>query len=1204
MRLLEPTFLLAAIFPLGMQSAGAAIETWTGATTTWNTAGNWTGTNLPPVSGDSLVFGVAGAGGTTLNNDLTSAAFTVAGITFNAGASAYTINGNAFALTGGITNSSTAAQIANNAITLGGNQAFNVSSAAGTLTLGGAISGTGLTLTTAGGAGAGVATNTIFTGAVTLGSLVSQGTAGNNPASAPQAGGSYTAEQSTTFSNATLTVSGNVIVGRSNLVFSGSTVANITGSITNAGASSNDWASVVISGSANITTPSLNLAGSNATGQVFLNGGTLTTGAIAARDSTDVTFPVRNVLNGTQIIASASNAGFLTVTKSAFFAGSNQIFVGSNGALFNSNGFDIGTATAFQNDTGATGFLTKTGTGTLSLAGSSTYTGPTTVTGGTLKVDGSLAAESAVAVDGGAALGGTGTVNGIVTVANGSTAGTQGAISLTDGAVGTLTLGNAAGLTLGGTAGNRAKLVFDVSGGGSDRLSLGTNSLNLNAGGATITISGAGMTAGNSYELIQFGSATGAGYLMGEGTTVGGLTLTNPQLTFGVQGELIVTDTSVQLSTFGATAPSTAYWSGVKGTSWTSNDGTNGNFTENPTGTVFVGTYPTAFTDVVFAANGNGAPANLTNTLGQDFEIFSLKFASGTALSSISGSHKLTVSNGGITLEDGNGGATLGMNTLAMTGYQTWSNASANNLTVAASITGGDGLDINNTGTGGTILSGANTFSGGLTLVAGSLGMNGSGTLGAANGALTIIGGTLDLNGTSQSVGLLNGTAGTIVNNGTATNVTLTAGTGNATGGNYDGIIADHTSGTGTVALTKTGTGTLTLSGSNTYTGKTTVNGGTLLTGADERLPDASVVQIDNGGKLNVQAFTETIGGLSSTAGNLNLVQNQENGGDGAGTLVIDTAGSDFTFDGILRDSFQSTGTLALVKNGAGTQTVTATNNLLAGTSIEFTGGLTINGGTFRLLDQGITNGFYANGKVITTFASDVTNHGTLALENTGATGVTFSRSISGSGSLTTVGLVALTGTNTYTGSTTVGAGTLAVSQPYLADASGVIIAATGKLDLGFAGTDTIASLSIGGTPAASGTWGSTASGADHQDDIHFSGTGQLQVGTVAAGYSSWAAANAGGQAANLDFDNDGVKNGVEYFMGQTGSSFTATPGIVSGKVTWPKDPAFIGTYTVQTSPNLVTWTDVASSVVGNSVEYTVPTAPGPFFIRLNVKPD
>jgi hypothetical protein len=74
--------------------------------------------------------------------------------------------------------------------------------------------------------------------------------------------------------------------------------------------------------------------------------------------------------------------------------------------------------------------------------------------------------------------------------------------------------------------------------------------------------------------------------------------------------------------------------------------------------------------------------------------------------------------------------------------------------------------------------------------------------------------------------------------------------------------------------------------------------------------------------------------------------------------------------------------------------------------------------------------------------------------------------------------------------------------------------------------------------------------------------------------------------------------------MGATGSTFTANPGIVNGKITWPKDPAFSGTYSVQTSPDLVIWTNVSSTVVGNTVEYVVPTGQGKEFVRLNVTPN
>ncbi len=164
------------------------------------------------------------------------------------------------------------------------------------------------------------------------------------------------------------------------------------------------------------------------------------------------------------------------------------------------------------------------------------------------------------------------------------------------------------------------------------------------------------------------------------------------------------------------------------------------------------------------------------------------------------------------------------------------------------------------------------------------------------------------------------------------------------------------------------------------------------------------------------------------------------------------------------------------------------------------------------------------------------------------------------------------------------------------------------KLNLNYTGTRTVASLTLGGVAkTAPGTYGSVASGADFQDDTYFTtgSTGTVTVGG-ASGFATWATANATGQTPDQDHDNDGVDNGIEYFMGQSGSSFTAMPGLDgTNTVTWTMDPAYDGTYEVQTSPDLGIWTNVDPKPLpsGGNLSYTLPSGLGKRFVRLLVTP-
>jgi hypothetical protein len=152
--------------------------------------------------------------------------------------------------------------------------------------------------------------------------------------------------------------------------------------------------------------------------------------------------------------------------------------------------------------------------------------------------------------------------------------------------------------------------------------------------------------------------------------------------------------------------------------------------------------------------------------------------------------------------------------------------------------------------------------------------------------------------------------------------------------------------------------------------------------------------------------------------------------------------------------------------------------------------------------------------------------------------------------------------------------------------------------------------------------YGNTGGGGDNDDWTMVYNVGNPASGRVYAlsapitlvaatgstdDFTSWATTNgATGQTADQDHDNDGVENGVEYFMGQTGSSFTAMPGLdATNTIIWPASATYEGTYEVQTSPDLTTWTNVSPKPVpsGGNLSYTLPTGSAKLFLRLLVTP-
>ena len=440
--------------------------------------------------------------------------------------------------------------------------------------------------------------------------------------------------------------------------------------------------------------------------------------------------------------------------------------------------------------------------------------------------------------------------------------------------------------------------------------------------------------------------------------------------------------------------------------------------------------------------------------------------------------------------------------------------------------------------------------------------------------------------------------------------------------------------------------GWLSIGNSNNGVGTMTVkDSGNLSTNVDINVSDVDT----SNGTLNIQNNAT----VSATA----LVFVGKNGGT---TGTVNMSGGTFTSSTYITigrrpgstGSFNlSGGTVsqtevgagfAVGENGNGTLTVSGTGTLdINGgglyLSAEGTGTshsvVNLNGGTIiarRVVQRDFNAAnyteFHFNGGILRAHTGASTDfmsaHDLVSVDAGGAfidsngQPITIAQDLGGVGGLTKqgAGTLTLAGTDTYTGNTTVSAGTLAVSNNAantFADSSTVtIVNSVGAvLSLPNDVTDTVASLVVNGSPLANGTYG--AIGSANPSDIEIAaitGTGRLQVG--AGGFNSWRIANgAGTQAPDADHDLDGVSNGVEFFVGG-GTGFTALPSVVDNagtkSVTWPKSAGFTGTYEVQVSTDLSVWSPAPNGTVvdnGTSVKFTFPAGPAIRFARLSVVP-
>ncbi|MBB6428191.1 T5SS/PEP-CTERM-associated repeat protein/autotransporter-associated beta strand protein, partial [Sphingopyxis sp. JAI128] len=298
----------------------------------------------------------------------------------------------------------------------------------------------------------------------------------------------------------------------------------------------------------------------------------------------------------------------------------------------------------------------------------------------------------------------------------------------------------------------------------------------------------------------------------------------------------------------------------------------------------------------------------------------------------------------------------------------------------------------------------------------------------------------------------------------------------------------------GTAGLVKTDAGTLVLTGANSYTGGTAVNGGTLRISADTNLGDAAGGLSVNGGTLHTTAdlgsaravdlagagtfltdggTTLTLGGAVSGAGALtkdgagSLLLTADNIYAGGTTIAVGTLqlGNGGTSGSIIGDVVNNAAlvfnrsdavTFAGLISGTGAFTQAGTGTTILTGASNYGGGTTISAGVLQLGAGGTSGSIIGN----------VLNNGALAFNRSDA--VTYAGLISGTGTLTQAGsgTTLLTGANSYTGTTSVSAGTLLINGDQSL-ATGLTSVASGAT---IGGTGTIGgsvNVADGGTLAA-----------------------------------------------------------------------------------------------------------------------------------------
>ena len=392
-------------------------------------------------------------------------------------------------------------------------------------------------------------------------------------------------------------------------------------------------------------------------------------------------------------------------------------------------------------------------------------------------------------------------------------------------------------------------------------------------------------------------------------------------------------------------------------------------------------------------------------------------------------------------------------------------------------------------------LGGINTYTGGTLLAAGTLllqsgaGLDDNATLTLANSA----GVRLQLQADATIGALAGGGAagGTVLLDGHTLSI------GGSGASRFAGVLAD---GTAPGNLVKQGSGSLTLAGANSLSGSTTVAAGSLVLDHPAALANSALRLADGAGAQLVLAGPARIGSLAGGAGAGGL---QGRVLLGSNSLTLGGDGSSTGFAGAI------SGSGGLLKQGAGSLTLTGANPLTGATSVA--AGTLLLGQADVLAASAVSLAGGALGLLADSRIGSLAGDGAVALGGfqlaTGADqrSTSFAGAISGSGSLRKEGSgsFSLSGANQIDGDVLISAGTLALQgSAALTARSNVSLANVAGTTLALQASQTIGALagggaaggqvllgSVGGGPASLRTGGN---GASSRFDGQLSGPGQL----------------------------------------------------------------------------------------------------------------